>query len=132
MQCCVQALIGLINYAKEVDRENAALMIYKDLLAKLQQCKDWDDFYQKNPKIKQHVNTLLDCCAQATDKKEKLHLIGWKLQAILKDRFCKEETRNPETSLENHATNWFKQNKYLLPSIDSEWVHAGFVSMFQL
>ncbi len=132
MQNCVSTLQAVLSFTKDIDEQNGALIIYKDLLSKLEDSKDFEEFFLKNDNLKLKIDTLVADCADLYDRKAKLHFIGSTLQSRMKDRFFKEQTRNPEVSVQQHVTNWFVLNKNLSPLNDAQWVQAGFVSMFRI
>ena len=131
------------NTATSEFENNGAVKVWNNLLYKIREYGNVDEFLASNEEYMRLINKMLyyvknqeeyTSLANTPDiqRKKGLHLLGSYLQNTLNGRFVKEESRDNNISPRDHMLEWFRKNENIDPSRDSEIVQSGFLAMFYL
>lgn len=131
------------NTTSEEFKNNGAVRVWNDLLTKIREYDNVDEFLSHSPEHIRLMNKMIGYVRNHNDytslkdtpdiqRKRGLHLLGTYIQNSLNGRFVKEETRDANVSPRDHMLEWFRKNRYIDPARDSDIVQAGFLAMFYL
>jgi hypothetical protein len=126
----ISKIRGVLTKILTFPRNNATA-IYEKLDNQLKECKDLEQFYKINFKLRSQVDALKKLCT-SKDRKENLHIIGSAIQERLGGRFVKETTKSVDMSQDQHIAKFLEANKNLNPETDAELVQAGFLCIFEV